>query len=159
MLDHFRTSVRCPSGMLWRIQIINWQVFSILTPVASNLFVPRIFPQNSVLARFAANSPLNTIFPNTLLHYNSVNFEVVGTATCYGLGGPGIESRWGARFSAIAQTGPGSHTASCTTGTGSLSRGRSGRGVALTTHPHLAQRLKKEYTYNSNPLLGFHGLF
>ena len=29
-------------------------------------------------------------------------------ATGYGLDGPGIESRWGARFSAPVQTGPGS---------------------------------------------------
>ena len=28
----------------------------------------------------------------------------VGTATSYGLDGPGIESRWGARFSAPVQT-------------------------------------------------------
>jgi len=41
----------------------------------------------------------------------------------------------GARFSAPIQTGPGSHTASYTMGTGSLSGGQSGRGVALTTHP------------------------
>jgi hypothetical protein len=31
---------------------------------------------------------------------------------------PGIESRWGARFFAHAQTGPGAHPASCTMGTG-----------------------------------------
>ena len=31
----------------------------------------------------------------------------VGIATRYGLDGPGIESRWGARFSAPVQTGPG----------------------------------------------------
>jgi hypothetical protein len=37
----------------------------------------------------------------------------VGRATDYGLDGPGIESRWGARFSAPVQTGPGSHPASC----------------------------------------------
>jgi hypothetical protein len=41
----------------------------------------------------------------------------------YGLDGPEIESRWGARFSAPAQTGPGAHPASYTMGTGSLSRG------------------------------------
>ena len=29
----------------------------------------------------------------------------VGIATAYGLDGPGIESRWGARFSAPVQTG------------------------------------------------------
>jgi hypothetical protein len=33
----------------------------------------------------------------------------VGIATCYGLDGPGIESLWGARFSAPVQTVPGAH--------------------------------------------------
>jgi hypothetical protein len=32
--------------------------------------------------------------------------SVVGIATAYGLDGPGIESRWGVRFSAPVQTGP-----------------------------------------------------
>ena len=36
----------------------------------------------------------------------------VGIATRYGLDGPGFESRWEARFSATAQTGPGAHPAS-----------------------------------------------
>jgi len=31
-------------------------------------------------------------------------------ATAYGLDGPGIESRWGLRFSAPVQTGPEAHT-------------------------------------------------
>ena len=44
----------------------------------------------------------------------------VGIATDYGLDGPGIESRWGARFSAPVQTGPGAQPASCTMGTGSF---------------------------------------
>ena len=35
--------------------------------------------------------------------------SVVGIATGYGLDGPGIESRWGARFSAHIQTGPRAH--------------------------------------------------
>ena len=43
-----------------------------------------------------------------------------GIVTRYGLGGPGIESRWGARFSAPVQTGPGAHPASYTMGTGSF---------------------------------------
>jgi hypothetical protein len=51
----------------------------------------------------------------------------VGMATGYGLDGPGIESRWGARFFALVQTGPGAHPASCTMGTGYF------RGVA--DHP------------------------
>ena len=41
----------------------------------------------------------------------------VGIATRYGLGGPGIESRWGQRFTALVQTGPGAHPASYTMGT------------------------------------------
>jgi hypothetical protein len=44
----------------------------------------------------------------------------VGIATDYGLDGPGIESRWGARFFAHVQTGPAAHPASCTVGTGSF---------------------------------------
>jgi hypothetical protein len=37
---------------------------------------------------------------------------VVGIATRYGLDGSGIESRWGARFSVLVQTGPGAHLVS-----------------------------------------------
>jgi len=46
--------------------------------------------------------------------------SVVGIVTRYRLGGPGIESQWGARFSALIQTGPGAHPVSCTMGTGSF---------------------------------------
>jgi len=59
----------------------------------------------------------------------------VGIATSYGLDGPGIESRWVARFSAPVQTGLGAHPASCTKGTGSFGEVKCGRGVLLTTHP------------------------
>ena len=74
----------------------------------------------------------------------------VGIATRYGLEGsnPG-----GERFSAPIQMGPGAHTASYTMGT------RSSWGVALTIHPHLAPRLKKEQGYTSNPPVGLRGLF
>jgi hypothetical protein len=62
--------------------------------------------------------------------------SIVGIATGYGLVGPGIESRWGARFSAHFQTGSGAHPAPCTMGTGSfLGRVKSGRSVTLTPHP------------------------
>jgi len=43
-------------------------------------------------------------------------------------------------------------------GTGSFP-GVKRRGVALTTHPHLASRLKKEYSYTSAPVLDLRGLF
>jgi hypothetical protein len=46
----------------------------------------------------------------------------VGIATGYRLEGPGIESLWGARFSAPVHTDSGPHSASYNMGTGSLSR-------------------------------------
>ena len=75
------------------------------------------------------------VFNNTLnnvqLHlYFGGSDSSVGIATRYGLDGPGIESRWGARFSAPVQTDPGAHPTSCTMGTGFFSGvKRPGRGV------------------------------
>jgi hypothetical protein len=43
--------------------------------------------------------------------------------------------------------------------TGSLSRENSVLGVALTTHPNLAQRLKIKWSYTSSTPLYLHGLF
>jgi hypothetical protein len=65
----------------------------------------------------------------------------IGIATGYGMDGPGIESLWGARFSAPVRTGPGAHPVSCTMGTGSFSGVESGRGVTLT-HSLLVLRSK-----------------
>jgi hypothetical protein len=48
------------------------------------------------------------------------------------------------RFSALIQTGPGGHTASCAVVTESFFRVWNGQGVVLTTHPYIALRLKKE---------------
>ena len=70
-----------------------------------------------------------------ILYYLCGPGSVVGIATGYGLDGPGIESRWGARFFAPVQTGPGAHPASCTMGTGSSLGLKSGRGVKLAPHP------------------------
>jgi hypothetical protein len=80
----------------------------------------------------------------------------VGVATGYGLDGPGIESRWGgARFSAPIETGPGTHPASCTMGTGSFPGVKSGRGVTLTPPPSLLVPLvMKEKSYTSAPPMG-----
>ena len=68
--------------------------------------------------------------------------SVVGIATAYGLDGPGIESRWEARFYPPVQIGPEAHPASCTMGTGSFLGVRCGRGVTLTPHPILVPRSK-----------------
>ena len=67
----------------------------------------------------------------------------VGIATRYGLDGPGIESRWGVRFSAPVQTGPEVYPAAYTTGTESFPGvKRPGRDVDHTSH--LDTRLKNE---------------
>jgi hypothetical protein len=97
---------------------------------------------------FSAGSQCHKVFFKSILNiqlsllYLCRPGSSVGIATCYGLDGPGTESRWGARFSAPIQTGPGVHPASCTVGTGSFLGIESGRGVTLTPHPLLVPRSK-----------------
>ena len=59
-----------------------------------------------------------------------------------------------ARFSAPVQTGPETHPASCTKGTGSFPGVKSGRGVTLTPHPLLVPLVMKEQSYTSTPPMG-----
>jgi hypothetical protein len=61
------------------------------------------------------------------------------------------------RFSAPVQTGPEDPPVSCSMVTGFF-QGVNGRGVALTTHPNLAPRLKKEYGCTSSTPLGLCGM-
>ena len=70
-------------------------------------------------------------------------------STRYGLEGPRIESRCGVRFYAPIQTGLGYHLTPCT-----MRIRQNGRVVALTTHPRLTSRLKKEYSYAYTPHSG-----
>jgi len=77
---------------------------------------------------------------------------VVGIATGYGLDGPGIESRWGARFSAPVQTSPGAHLASCTMGTGYFLGVKGGRDVTQTPHPLLVPWSRKSRAIPLLPL-------
>ena len=60
--------------------------------------------------------------------------SLVGTATCYWLYGTGIEYRWGRDFPLLSRTDlwPTLPTIQWVSG---LSRGESGWGVTLTTHP------------------------
>jgi hypothetical protein len=67
-------------------------------------------------------------------HVSEGRDSSLSVAAHYGLDGPGIESRWGARFSAPVQTGPGTHPVSYTKGTGSF-LGVKRPGVVLTCHP------------------------
>jgi hypothetical protein len=66
----------------------------------------------------------------------------VGIATRYGLVSPGIESRWGARFSAPAQTGLGTHPASYRMGKGFFLRVK--RPGHCVDHPPLPSVEVKE---------------
>ena len=85
----------------------------------------------SAFCRWSDGMALNCI---TLLLFCGPRSSV-GIANGYGLDGPGIQSRWGARFSAPAQTGPGTNPVSCTMGTRSFLGVKSGRVVTLTPHP------------------------
>jgi hypothetical protein len=82
----------------------------------------------------------------------------VCTASRYGLDGLGFKSRWRRDFPPLATPAlePTHPPKQYTLG---HSRGQCGRGVALTTYPHIAPRLKEEYSYTSTPLLVLHGLF
>ena len=83
----------------------------------------------------------------------------VGIATGYGLDGPWIESRWGARFFAPVQTGPGAHPAPCTMGTGSFPGVKSGRGRdADPSHPSSAAGHERVELYLYSPY-GPYGLY
>jgi hypothetical protein len=79
-------------------------------------------------------SEKHNLFSIGMVNVNLGRDSSVGIGTRYGMDCPGIESRWGARFSAPVHTCLRANPASYTVGTGSLT-GVSGRGVALTTHP------------------------
>ena len=67
----------------------------------------------------------------------------VGIVTHYGLHDTRIKSQWGARYSAPVHTGPTAHPASYTMGTGSFGWVKSGRGMALNTHPSSSANVKE----------------
>ena len=76
--------------------------------------------------------------------YVSVGRDIsVDIASRYGLDGPGIESRWGRNFPHLSKPALGPTQPPIQRVQG-LSQGWSGQGVALTTQPHLAPRLRKE---------------
>jgi len=93
------------------------------------------------------------------IRYGEWRNSEVGIATLYRMDGPGIKILLGGGwFSPPVRNVPGAYSASDTVGTTYLSRGQSGRSVALTTHPHLAPKLKKEWSYTSTLWLSLHGV-
>jgi hypothetical protein len=77
-------------------------------------------------------------------HGNVMGWDIsVGIATRYGLDGPGIQYRWGAKFSATVQNAPETHPTTYKMGTGFFQGiKQTGRGV---DHPrHLTPKLMKD---------------
>ena len=68
--------------------------------------------------------------------------SAVGIATRYGLGGRGIESRWGRDFRNRPDW-PWGPSNLLYNGYRGFPWGKGGRGVTLTTHPLLVPRLRK----------------
>jgi hypothetical protein len=85
----------------------------------------------------------------------------VGIATRYGMDGPGIESRWRARFSAPVQTGRPWGLPSLLYNGYWVSPGGKAAGAwrGVDHPPHLVPPLEKEYSYTSTAPLSLHGLF
>ena len=85
---------------------------------------------------------LNILFASGKYVYRGPG-RSVGIATDYVLDGSGSNPR-GDEIFRTRPDGPGDHPASCKMGTRYFPGVKCGRGVLLTTHLHLASRLKKE---------------
>jgi hypothetical protein len=85
-------------------------------------------------------------------------YILVGKTTRYGLDGPGIEFRCGRVLPYTSRPFLG-RTQPPMQWVEDLSQGWSGRGVGLTTHPHLNVEVKEREKLCLYPLLGLHGLF
>jgi hypothetical protein len=85
----------------------------------------------------------------------------VSIVSDYGLGDRGSIPDRAENFSSslCVQTGSAAHLASCTMVPGVISPGvKCGRGVMLTTHPHLVPRLRMSMSYTSSPPRRLHGM-
>ena len=112
-----------------------------------------IFPQS--LHRITSIRPVSSFEIPSYSSFISEPGSVVGIVTGYGLDGPGIESRWGARFSAPVQTalGPTQPPVQLVPG---LSHGvKSVRGVTLTPHLLLVPWSRKIRAIPLLPLWAF----
>jgi len=127
-----------------------FSVSFISSPITESL--PHRKPASTVTSRDSCGAQASD--KRNLLYLKVGRDSSVGTATGYGRDGPGIESRWEARFSAPVQTCPGAHPASCTMGTGSFLGGkvRPGRGADHSLPS--SSVVKKDLSYTSMHPMG-----
>jgi hypothetical protein len=116
------------------------------------------------------NSVLGNIVFCKLLKYFSLHLSqgagvaqsVWCLATDWTTGRSRFDFRQGQRIIPLAscvQTGSGTHPASCTMGTGGPFPGvKRGRGVTLTTHPHLVSRSRMSRSYTSSSSKRLHSV-
>ena len=122
-LEYLEQQTACEKCLMerkWETKVEHWWGTS---PTTKSIRTSRAFASSYLLEPWTGVLELTE--NNTGLHIQS---------TGYGLGGPGIESRWEARFPAPVQTGPGAHPSFCTMSTRSFPGVKSGRGVTLTPH-------------------------
>jgi hypothetical protein len=142
--------LKIPHVRLTNISVLTEKVF--LQQSSSYSVTDRehvLLRSNKSIFRFKNLFSSVILFLVDCLTYNTQVYKVYRdtvacTATRCEVDGSGIEYRKEARYFAPVQTGPLFHTTSHKMGTGSLSRGYIGRGLALITYSHLAPRLKKE---------------
>ena len=115
-------------------------------------YLPTEISTHGVIEGFTPNKSMHIYLKISSHFVGCGSGSSVGITTGYGLDGPGIESRWGSKFSAPVQTGPGVNPACCTMGTGSFPGVKSGRGVMLTPHPLLVQWSRKSKAIPLLPL-------
>ena len=117
---------------MWR-RVVGWAVCDFSVDRSAFIFKSQSV-QDFVI--FLGGGECLTIEDESTTLFRSVGRDSsVSIATRYGLDVPGIESRWGARFSAPVQTGPGTHPAAYTMGTGSFPGvKRPGHGVDQPPH-------------------------
>ena len=120
--------------------------------VHSRLLIMKLLHSTTPSLLLRLRIPLCTLFSGNLSLYWVLSSDIRRLITRWTIR---ESNSGGARFSAV-QTGPGSHSASCTVGTGYFPGVKSGRGVTLTPHPLLVPRSKKRVElYLYFPLRGF----